>query len=106
MKPGDMVRLREKMGSGYGHEDHVVMYTDAQMKKIESLVYLENYSFNFKGSEQPAMGYEETALVLGMKDVHKDGNGIDVIWNRFVKVLTNGGSIGWLPKIRLERIFK
>lgn len=106
MKCGDMVRLKEKMGSGYGHEGHVSMYTDVQMKKIESLVYLENYSFNFKSAEQPVMGYEETALILDMKDVHKDGDGIDVIWNRFVKVLTNKGSIGWLPKARLERIFK
>lgn len=106
MKRGDVVRLKEKMGSGYGHEGHVSMYTDAQLKKIESLVYLENFSFNIKNMEQSVMKYEENALVLDIRDVHKDGDGIDVIWNRFVKVLTTGGSIGWLQKERLERIIK
>lgn len=107
MQRGDMVRLKENSGSIRAKDGYVIMYTDQQMSKIEGMVYLENYaSFDLGVNKQTYISYDELAVIIDTRDIHKDGDGIDVIWNRFIKVLTSGGRLGWISKGRLERVFE
>jgi hypothetical protein len=101
-----MVRLKENSGPIRSRDGFVVMYTDQQMSKIEGMVYIENYSFDLGGGKETFIFYDDLAVVIDMRDIHKDGNGIDVIWHRFIKVLTNSGKLGWISRKWLERVFE
>jgi hypothetical protein len=81
------------------------VYTDDQIKRIEALIYIEHYSFNIVLPDQTKMSPDETAIILETRDIHKDGNGVDVIWDRYVKVVTNGGAVGWVPRSYLTKVW-
>ena len=104
MQRGDMVKLKDSVGTTHARDGYVIMYTDEQMLKIVGTVYLENYTLSPSSNPQAMIAYEDVAVVLDMKNVYKDGDGIDVVWNRFVKVLTSRGKLGWIAKSRVERI--
>lgn len=99
MQRGDLVKLKERL-----RDSPVVMYTDIQMKRMEALIYIEHYTFNIVEDIQALMNPEDSAVILETRDIHKDGNGVDVIWNRFVKVVTSGGANGWVPRSYLTKV--
>lgn len=99
MLKGDLVKLKSRL-----RDEHAFMYTDDQLRRLEAWIYLENYSPNFK-INQRFMLRNEVAVVLDFKDIHKDGAGVDVIWNRFVKIMTCGGCIGWTQRNFLVKIY-
>jgi len=102
MKRGDLVKLKDAL-----KDSQVLMYTDQHMKKMEALIYLENFSFDFRETgDQSSMKFGESAVVLDARDIFKDANGADVIWNRFVKIVTSNGICGWVPRSFLTKVFK
>ena len=97
MKRGDLVKLKSRL-----RDQYISVYDDQQILKLEAWIYLENYAPNLKVKRYQLN--DEVAIVLGAKDIHKDGNGIDIIWNRFIKILFNSGIIGWVQKDVLTKI--
>lgn len=99
MQRGDLVKLKERL-----RDSHVVMYTDVQMKRMEALIYIEHYTFNITEDNQAHMAPEDSAVILDTRDIHKDGDGVDVIWNRFAKIVTSSGAHGWVPRSYLTKV--
>jgi hypothetical protein len=103
MKRGDLVKLRDML-----KHSSVLIYTDSQIAQLEANIYLENFSFNLNISEQQQvfMHFDESAIILELKDIYKDGDGIDVLWGRFVKIITSNGNYGWIQRSYLTKVFK
>jgi hypothetical protein len=99
MQRGDLVKLKERL-----RDSQVFMYTDAQMKRMEALIYIEHYTLNIVEDNQACMSSEDSAVVLEMRDIHKDGNGVDIVWNRFVKIVASNGMLGWVPRSYLTKV--
>ena len=99
MQRGDLVKLKERL-----RDSQVFMYTDTQMKRMEALIYIEHYTFNIVEDNQACMSSEDSAVILQMRDIHKDGNGVDIVWDRFVKIVTSNGTLGWVPRSYLTKV--
>lgn len=99
MTIGDLVKIKERL-----KEDQVFIYSDDQMKRMEALIYLENYN-PIRTKNQLTMNKKEYAIILGEKDIHKDSGPVDVVWNRFVKIISSSGKLGWIQRGYLTKVF-
>lgn len=99
MKKGDLVKIKSRL-----RDQYVSIYDDDQIYRLEAWIYLENYSPNLKVKQHHLS--EQVAVVLEMKDIYKDGNGINIVWNRFVKVIMSSGLCGWIHRDLLTKIYE
>lgn len=99
MKVGDLVKIKNR-----SRDQELILYDDVQFIKLQAWIYLENYSPPVKFNRY-RLG-DEIAIVLEMKDVYKDGDGIDIMWDRFVKIITSSGIYGWIQKDYLTKFYE
>lgn len=99
MQKGDLVKIKSRL-----RDQAISVYDDKQILRLEAWIYLENYSPNIQ-TESRRFG-NDVAIVLDTKDIHKDGNGIDIIWDRFVKVIFSSGTYGWVQRDFLTKMYE
>jgi hypothetical protein len=103
MKRGDLAKIKKNRLNSPKF-DRIFLFSDRQIKKIQNYIYLENYTFRFKDDECQFIHVNEIVLILDHKDLYKDSNGADILWDRFLKVISSSGLSGWVYRSHLEKI--
>jgi hypothetical protein len=92
---GDLVRPKKISGTVFGHDGHTLVFTDAQLDRLETLIRAENYTLGSKN--RLYLGFKEVAIVLQVRTLLKRGE----TWRVFVKIVASNGLVGWVSKDQL-----